>query len=405
MSLWLSHPTGNTFVRALLGALSGAQADFRFFTTLGFSSTPAWLQFLPRSTRSQLARRSYEIPSSNFSAKPLRELGRLIWERLGISPAAEGHPLSIDAVYRDLDRKVARQILSETRPPNAVYAYEDGALETFKAARNRGLARIYDLPIAHWETSRRLLSEEAARYPDWEPTLRATRDSQAKLERKSEELELAETVVCPSEFVLESLPTEIRRRKRCVTAPFGSPGLAPQRPNPSGGKLRVLFAGILTQRKGLADVFAAMRLLRSASIELVVLGSPVLPMAFYRQGFSNLVYEAPRNHAAVLELMTTCDVLALPSIVEGRALVQQEALACGLPLIVTPNAGGTDLIDPSTGFLVPIRAPERIAEKIDWFASNRRELEWMRESCRRKAAQYTWEAYSHQVLSAIPSLN
>ena len=35
----------------------------------------------------------------------------------------------------------------------------------------------------------------------------------------------------------------------------------------------------------------------------------------------------------------------LPSIVEGRALVQQEALSCGLPIIVTSNAGGEDLID------------------------------------------------------------
>ena len=37
--------------------------------------------------------------------------------------------------------------------------------------------------------------------------------------------------------------------------------------------------------------------------------------------------------------MNEHDVLVLPSIIEGRALVQQEALANGLPLIITPNTG------------------------------------------------------------------
>ena len=59
------------------------------------------------------------------------------------------------------------------------------------------------------------------------------------------------------------------------------------------------------------------------------------------------------------------DALILPSIVEGRALVQQEALSCGIPIVVTPNAGGEDLIeDGITGHLVPIRSPEKIAEKV-----------------------------------------
>ena len=66
--------------------------------------------------------------------------------------------------------------------------------------------------------------------------------------------------------------------------------------------------------------------------------------------------------------MSMHDVLILPSIIEGRALVQQEALACGLPIIVTPNAGGEDLIETGvTGHLIPIRSPEKIREKIEWF--------------------------------------
>ena len=68
-------------------------------------------------------------------------------------------------------------------------------------------------------------------------------------------------------------------------------------------------------------------------------------MNFYREQCAGFIHEPPRPHAAVMQLMQTCDVLALPSLVEGRALVQQEAMACGLPLIVTANAGAEDLVE------------------------------------------------------------
>jgi glycosyltransferase involved in cell wall biosynthesis len=125
-------------------------------------------------------------------------------------------------------------------------------------------------------------------------------------------------------------------------------------------------------------------------------------MEFYRAEYSDFKHEAPRPHAKVLELMRSCHLLALPSIVEGRALVQQEALSCGLPLIVTPNAGGEDLIDPGeTGFLVPIRSPEQIAEKIAWFDSHRSKREEMCQHARRKAAQYSWEEYGRRILAGF----
>src|SRR6185436_9187314 len=105
-----------------------------------------------------------------------------------------------------------------------------------------------------------------------------------------------------------------------------------------------------------------------------------------------------------LALMQSCDLLVLPSIVEGRALVQQEAMACGLPLLVTANAGGEDLIEPDrTGWLVPIRSPEALASRIDWLADHRAALPAMREAARHKAAEISWSRYAKRVLRAIHS--
>ncbi|MEY2572750.1 MAG: hypothetical protein QOJ87_963 [Verrucomicrobiota bacterium] len=403
----LVHPFGNANVRAVLAALDRTDRLAKFLTTLGWSNNSPFLQALPENLRTEMMRRGYDLPHYKIRTHPGREIVRQLAEKLGLSALTKHETgwASIDRVWQGVDRVAARYLADsrERLKIGGVYAYEDCALHLFETAQDLGLRRIYDLPIAYWETAQRLLRREAERYPEWEPTLGGTRDSDEKLARKTRELELAEIVICPSAFVLESLPEQMRAARKCVVAPFGSPppnmSRESRRTSPT---LRFLFAGALSQRKGLADLFAAMKLVRSPDAEFVVMGSAILPMQFYRNQYPGFVYEPPRSHDAVLRLMASCDVLVLPSIVEGRALVQQEAMACGLPLVVTRNAGGEDLIvEGETGFLVPAGAPEVIAEKIEWFLQNRDKLAGMREAARAKAAKLTWAAYGDQILHAI----
>jgi glycosyltransferase involved in cell wall biosynthesis len=403
----LTHPFGNANVRAVLTALDRAGLLARFVTTLGWSQNS--YPILTAKMRGRL-RRNYALPADKIDIHPLRESVRLLAGILRAKALTrhESGWASIDQIWQSLDREAARRLRRGNygRDLRAVYAYEDCAEQLFFAARDLGLRRVYDLPIAYWETAQQLLREEAQRYPDWEPTLLATRDSIEKLSRKARELELAELVICPSRFVLESLPADARVRKKCLLAPFGSPivDLAGKKRD-SGSPLRVLFAGALTQRKGLADLFAAMNMINSREIQLVVMGSLLQPLAWYRHRFSDFTYEPPRPHREVLRLMQSCDVFVLPSVVEGRALVQQEAMACGLPLIATRNAGADDLIEEGvTGFLVPVRSPEAMAEKIGWCAANRSLLSGMGIAARERAGELRWHAYSETIISAIREL-
>ena len=404
----LAHPFGNANVRAVLAALDRTDQLAMFLTTLGWSNDSPFLHGLPDKLRSEFMRRGYDLPHYKIRTSPGREIVRQVAQRLGLRWLTR-HEIgwaSIDRVWMGLDRAAAKY-LGENHvrlKVGSVYAYEDCAVCLFERARELGIRRIYDLPIVYWETAQRLLRQEAERYPEWEPTLGGTRDSKEKLARKARELELAEIVICPSAFVLDSLPEQARREKLCLVAPFGSPrpGDKSYGSRRTDEKVRFLFAGALSQRKGLADLFAAIKLVHSPHAELVIMGSAILPLQFYRNHFASFTYEPPRSHEAVLGLMSSCDVLVLPSIVEGRALVQQEAMACGLPLIVTRNAGGEDLIiEGQTGFLVPAGAPEALAEKIEWFLQNRDKLPGMREAARAKAAKLTWPAYGDEILHAI----
>ena len=387
----VSHPTGNTFVRALLEELEKNQLLGIFYTTIGTGSSINPL------IKALSQKRGYAIPDSKISRQWIPELVRLL---------AKGDQSKkrkrTDHSYLALDKKVSSKLTKQDT--QVLHAYEDGAYYSFKRAKELGIQCSYELPIAHWATVRRLLAEEAERYPQWEPTLESTREPEEKLFRKEEELRMADRITCPSQFVLDSIPKEIKQHTRCQVSPFGSP-----RSQPSDGKivtktsnsLKLLFVGSMSQRKGLADLFQAMKLVKKEPVTLSVLGQPSMPMEFYRKQFSDFQYFPPCSNQKVREIMMKHDMLVLPSIIEGRALVQQEALSCGLPIIVTRNSGGEDLVEEGlTGHLVSIRSPKKLARCI---LKNLAEIDSLKEKkveCVRKAEQYSWKEYVSRIIES-----
>jgi glycosyltransferase involved in cell wall biosynthesis len=405
--LALSHPTTNNNVREVaLALLEGGLLDSfhtciapcggNFFDRLG--SLPGFGEVGRRRCHAGLRQK--------LKLHPWREGLRLVAHRFALlQPIAEEFA-SVDNVYGSLDRKVARY-LSAQRSLAGVYCYEDGALRSFQAAKKAGLVCIYDLPIAYWRTMHRIIGDEMERLPDWAQTFQGLNDGESKLRRKEEEIHLADVVVCPSQFVEESIPAEISKGKRVFVVPFGSPhGAVAQGASETNRskKLRILFVGSMTQRKGLADLFGAMRLLNPKKFELHVLGNPVAGLEFYYRQFPEFIHYSGCANLEVLKLMARCDVFVLPSLVEGRALVMQEAMSCGLPLIITRNTGGGDLVEDETaGFLVPMRDPQAIAEKLELLAGNPELREQMSEAARSKARRLSWENYRRRIVEVVAS--
>ncbi|MEK9772136.1 MAG: glycosyltransferase family 4 protein [Opitutae bacterium] len=389
MTFIVSHPTGNTFVKALLEELQHRNLLAYFSTTIGFGENFCEIFSKFKS------RRLYNIPDAKIERLWYPELMRLLQKG-----GQEKKRKFVDQTYAKLDQKTSKKI--EVKSGKVIHAYEDGAYQSFIKAKKLGIQCSYELPIAHWATSRRLLAEEAERYPLWEPTLETTREPEEKLFQKEEELRLADRITCPSQFVLDSIPTEIRNCTPSQIAPFGSPprsldiSFLEKKKNEA---FKILFVGSMSQRKGLADLFEAMKLLKKEAVTLSILGQPSMPMEFYRKQLPNFEYYKPCANSQVKKIMQQHDALVLPSIVEGRALVQQEALACGLPIIVTPNAGGEDLIeDGVTGYLVPIRSPRDIAEKIMTLLTHKCSRIDISHKCSEKASDYSWAVYARKII-------
>jgi len=386
----VSHPTGNTFVRALLNQLNDQNQLEKFITTIGAGEgANPWITSLCKE------KRQYAISDKIISRLWMPEVIRLLSKG-----NQEKKRKRTDQCYQALDSKVSHELSNHSS--QVLHAYEDCCSDSFARAKQLGMQCSYELPIAHWATVRRLLAEEAERYPDWEPTLESTREPEEKLFRKEEELRIADRITCPSQFVLDSIPLEIRQKTPCIISQFGSPSCEPvdlKHPH-KNDSLKLLFVGSMSQRKGLADLFETMKLLKGEPISLSILGQPSMPVEFYRKQFSKFAYFPPCSNQKVREIMSTHDALVLPSIVEGRALVQQEALACGLPIIVTPNTGGEDLVEEGkTGHLIPIRSPEKIADAIRAMIENKNPKEEIRKMCQKKAIQYTWVNYAQNIIN------
>jgi len=401
----VSHPTGNANVSAVVSALYEEELLAAFATCIVWRPESRLARVVPGSVRGMLERRSrVQLPREFVRTRPVRELVRNLLIRAGKKHliTAFTNPFSIDGVYRDLDGYVARS-LGRYPGLRAVYAYEDGAVHQFRRAGKLGLHRFYDLPIGYWRANKKISAEEAELQPEWRGTLNALADNSAKGALKDEELELADTVLVPSSFVKSTLEQYPGSAKKVIVNPFGVPAnvSAPrQRTNPDE-PLRVLYVGSLTQRKGIAYLFEAVERAGKA-VSLTVVGRKVGQSDLLDKYCAKYRWISSLPHSEILAEMRRNDVFVFPSLFEGLALVTGEAISQGLPVITTPNSGGTDILrDGRDGFIVPIRNSDAITERLLQLHDDRALLQQMSDSALERATEIHWQGYKQRMVAAI----
>jgi hypothetical protein len=403
----LSHPAVNAYTRNVSLALAESGLLHEFCTTLGWGDGGTIIRHSPKAIQREWSRRQVDpLVAPKVRQHGLREAARLLAPHLNLSWLSrhESGPFSVDAIYRDLDRFMAKRVASR-RNLTAVYCGEDGALETFRTARARGVKCIYDLPIGYWQAARRLFDEEKELMPEFAPTLQGREESSEKLERKREEAELADRIVVCSPFVADTLKESGFADSKISVVPYGGPAPIARPPceqDASKRPLRLLFAGSIGQRKGIGYLLQAMQKLKGLPVELTLMGSFVGDSSVFSPYEHLFRHEPPRAHSAVLDLMQQHDVLVLPSLFEGFALVILEAMSRGLAVIVTPNTGAGEIVrDGTDGFIVPIRSSEVLEEKIVWMVHHRHETREMGLHAVRRAEEFSWERFRVGIRNAV----
>lgn len=316
----------------------------------------------------------------------------------------------LDAIYaRDVnfDHYVAGQIAR--RPSDVFWGFQGSCHETLKRAKAAGKMTLAELATAHVTESKRILGEEQRLHPEWADSLDNLVFPAAYEKRLVEEPHLADYAVAASQFTRQTLLADGVAPEKIITLPLGFDiDYVPYKERTSDRlsrrKLRLLYAGTVTQRKGIKYLLEAMKNLKGLDVELHIIGGIQGSGQAFKEYAGLYHYHPPVAQHVLFEKYAEFDALVLPTVFEGFGLVIVEALAAGLPVIATPHSMAPEVVaDDFNGYIVPVRDISRLEAAImqlrqlsdhDYLA--------MRRNARASVAGFSWDAYKdklHQVLT------
>ena len=297
--------------------------------------------------------------------------------------------------FEVFDRWVARH-LPEC---DIVWAWAGWAIHTFREARRRHVITVLERSCPHIEHQVQLLDEESRSLGGGREVV-----SSWLYQRMLEEYELADYIAVPSTYSLNSFLERGFKRSRLLMIPL-SAGL-PAHPSDStrekGREFTVLLVGgDWDYRKGLYYLLQAWRRLQLPNAKLLIRSE--VPNRFHELALRDDVMILPHlSPPELVALYRRVSVFCLPSVDDGFGMVVLEAMREGVPVIVTENVGAKDLIrDGEQGFIVPIRDPDALKEKIEYFYRNEEQRLQMGMAARRLAEVYTWDRYGDQVCTEL----
>jgi glycosyltransferase involved in cell wall biosynthesis len=188
-----------------------------------------------------------------------------------------------------------------------------------------------------------------------------------------------------------------------IQVPYGV-NLANFYPVPKQEKIfRVIHCGNLSLRKGVHYLLQAFAELRLPGAELWLIGPLSEEIRPFLQRFDSpaIRHLGPFPEKGLYKYYSQGSVFCLASIEEGLAMVQAQAMACGLPAIITTNTGGADIIrEGLDGFIIPIRDVAALKEKMLYFYENPEERRRMGEAARQRVQTgFSWADYGNRMMA------
>jgi len=271
---------------------------------------------------------------------------------------------------RGFDRWVGRHFAQ----CDFIHAMPGQALETFRAAQRLGVCTVLNHatgPVREWV---KIMEPEYARaglkLTDYCPY------DAAYFAREEEEYALADIHCAASSVVRDQLASMGIAAEKIWTVPYGADTeVFHAAPRKAHEEFRIVFAGLAGLRKGIRCLLDALELLqmdRPARVDFYGGSLPEVNADFaaYR-GKIPLHFHGAVSQRQLSSAFQQGDVLVLPSLEEGFGLVAPQALACGMPVIVSEAVGAKDLVRPhENGSIFPTRDAAALAAELQWWAQN-----------------------------------
>lgn len=381
-----------------LGRLEG------FYTSSYLS--PGWLQDLVLKSGNQFfSRRFKQGLSSPFVHSHWQfELAEFITRKFqGKSQAVQ------DLVYKrdtDFDQMMARKMPAIRS--DVFWGFQGSCHASLEAARQSGKMAVCELATAHVVQARKILAEEAKLQPEWADSIDNLYFPAEYERRLEEEPHRADLVISASDFTSQTLlqsgiPAEKIRK---LSLGFEAEHI----PYATGAKgfssrpLKLLYAGTITQRKGISYLLeAAESWAGGKEVELHLIGGIQGSGEAFEKRRHLVHYHPAVSQAEMFRLYTQFDALVLPTLFEGFGLVLVEAMAAGLPVIATSHSMAPDIVQQGrNGWVIPVRDSKAILDAVNELRKlSDDNYSAMRKSARESALSFTWDAYTKNLAELI----
>jgi glycosyltransferase involved in cell wall biosynthesis len=316
---------------------------------------------------------------------PTLEMGkfRVPYRVVGTMRAADWH-----------DRIVARRLEKLAGQIDIVHTWPTGALETLRTAARLGIPTVLERPNAHTRFAMEVVQKECERLgvtlpPDHEHAYDAE-----KLHKEEEEYELADRLLCPSDFVLKTFSDRDYPAAKLVRHQYGfdekvyHPGSGPREQKRG---LTMLFVGVCAVRKGVHFALEAWVKSPASKDGSFLIAGEFLPQ--YKEKLASMLahpsVKVLGHRSDVPELMRKSDILVLPSIEEGSALVTSEARGSGCVLLVS-EAAGANCRHMENALVHSVGDVAELTQQITLLYEDRTLLERLRTASLATVSELTW---------------
>jgi glycosyltransferase involved in cell wall biosynthesis len=358
-----------------------------------------------------------EIPREIIRCFPFRSL---LWKWRVSHLTARGRAYE---AYAQTDAEFAGAVAALNLPPHDVFfGYSYASLEAMEAEKKRGVLAVLG-QIDAGPTHLRIVAEEMTRHPEIAGPGNPLPENY--LARVRGEWKLADVILVNSEWSKEAIIADGADPSKIEIIPLAIEGqkdhLKTGTENFKGAKhktedhhasqpavfndsasflLRVLYLGQVNVGKGIHYLMEAGRLLEGEKIHIDVVGPIDLRPQAVASAPRNMTFHGPVSRDRAAEWYRQSDVFVLPTLSDGFALTQLEALAHGLPVIVTPNCGHV-VEEGRTGFIIPPRDAQALADALLRFVQHPSLAREMTPFCRQAVEAFSIDAYEKHLAEII----
>ncbi|MFN3961716.1 MAG: glycosyltransferase family 4 protein [Fimbriimonadaceae bacterium] len=299
------------------------------------------------------------------------------------------------------DRFVAKRLPQA----DVVMAMSSAGVATGARAQQQGMKYVCDRPCSHIRTQYELIQREYEEHG----VKRQAVDPRI-IAREETEYGQADLIITPSTFARNTFLERGFAPERVACVPLGV-NLRDFYPEgkPNDAEFRIAFAGQISYRKGIPHLLKAFDRLDVPDKQLHMVGSvrrDIRPLISQYEGRPDVHIRGKINVSELRKLFSSSHLLVLPSVEDGFGMVLAEAMACGCPVLATTNTGAFDLIDEGVeGFLVPIRDPDSLCDKMTLLANDRARQSQMSEKALARVQRLAgWQSYGDQLAEALTKL-